>query len=146
MGIDITMFTEKRRDGRWNPADPLVKNEYYGPEREPLFYRQESYNGRNYALFAMLAGVRNRYYIVPLALPKGLPQDLSREIRQEGVQVVARRANMQLFDARRAAVLRLARANFPQGRERPGGRVRTIYAYGPGRNLECVSESGGHDQ
>jgi len=99
MGTNIAIFTENRRGGKWRPADPLVKSKLYVGE-EPVVHRKQPYSGRNYELFAILAGVRNRYDIKPIALPKGLPQDLSREIRQE--------ANKWLRDERICSYLTLA--------------------------------------
>lgn len=55
MGCDIHAIVERKGEyGRWiNSGDPDV--------------------GRNYELFAALAGVRNSYGIVPVAEPKGMP-------------------------------------------------------------------------
>lgn len=36
-------------------------------------------DSRNYAVFAMLAGVRNRYDLEPISAPRGLPADLRGE-------------------------------------------------------------------
>jgi hypothetical protein len=36
---------------------------------------------RNYTLFALMANVRNRAKLEPVCLPKGLPQNLSDEVR-----------------------------------------------------------------
>lgn len=78
MGCDIHIWTEKQVDGRWTPADDLT-----GDESEYGRKYAEIYEGRNYALFAMLAGVRNGYDIVPVRPPKGLPVDLSPEVEAD---------------------------------------------------------------
>jgi hypothetical protein len=76
MGCDINIWTEKRTGGAWTPADrtdPTYVDEDGNrwPEHEPI------YSGRNYFLFAVLAGVRNSYDVTPISPPKGLPSDVS---------------------------------------------------------------------
>jgi hypothetical protein len=64
MGTDIYIFTEKRHDGEWH----LV------PMRLP--------EPRNYALFAMLAGVSRRWLeFDPIDVPRGVPEDASEGVR-----------------------------------------------------------------
>jgi hypothetical protein len=41
-----------------------------------------AYGNRNYVVFAVLAGVRNRQNIKPISEPRGLPDDLSEEARR----------------------------------------------------------------
>lgn len=78
MGCDIHIWTEKRVGEKWRPADDLVDN----PNEYARKYT-EIYDRRNYELFAMLAGVRNDYGIVPIGAPKGLPDDLSPEVEDD---------------------------------------------------------------
>jgi len=63
MGCDIHLHTEIKLDGVWH--------HYNAPHIR-----------RMYALFSLMANVRNVHldnkdYIVPISLPKGLPEDLS---------------------------------------------------------------------
>lgn len=59
MGCDIHLHIEIKVDGIWEHwSAPSV--------------------GRNYLLFAIMAGVRNYNEITPVAKPKGLPQDISK--------------------------------------------------------------------
>lgn len=75
MGCDIHSFAEMRSGSSWVRM----------PDLEPL-------TRRNYNLFAMLAGVRNgRGFagcdtgdpFTPICLPRGLPADASREVKEE---------------------------------------------------------------
>lgn len=43
-------------------------------------YDYRFYSERNYTLFAILANVRNHWYIQPISYPKGLPSDCSKGI------------------------------------------------------------------
>lgn len=76
MGCDIDFFVEVRRNGAWRTADVwdqdrcIVKRAY-------AFYKE-----RNYALFAMLANVRNDYGVSPFSEPRGVPDDACPEIRR----------------------------------------------------------------
>lgn len=109
MGCDIHLYVEKRENEKWvavrntNPyiADyeryaktDLEKGDFEGSkkmqERVDKMRETESvvlegwlYNGRNYNLFAILAGVRNKYDIIPIKEPRGLPEDLSPNVLRE---------------------------------------------------------------
>ena len=74
MGCDIHLYVERRENGQWVSADKWTPNPYY----ENRFY-----TGRNYELFAMLADVRNSGGITPIAAPRGLPADVSPEVKGE---------------------------------------------------------------
>lgn len=72
MGTDIHIAVEIFKDGGWHLADVEVTND------------------RNYRAFAVLANVRNGYgfggfstgdELQPISEPRGLPQDLSPELR-----------------------------------------------------------------
>ena len=79
MGTDIHLYVEVRRDGAWH-LQPM-------PRSAPLDFTHDGYegwSGRNYAVFSILCGVRGA--LEPLVAPRGLPEDLSRELvaAQEG--------------------------------------------------------------
>lgn len=96
MGCDIHLFVETKPD----PAGPWVLTRVeskctwcdgtgrarngsgvcseYGCGGAGL---EAGYDGRNYAVFAMLAGVRNNYEIVPVAEPRRLPGDMCSELK-----------------------------------------------------------------
>lgn len=64
MGTDINMIAEVRRNGVWELSTAKVfKNPLYDPASDEKWsmkkYMSRPDNGRNYDLFAILAGVRN---------------------------------------------------------------------------------------
>lgn len=71
MGCDIHMAVE-RFDTYANKWRCVVKHD-------------GAYGNRNYVLFAVLAGVRNRQGIKPLSEPRGLPEDVSTEARRSAM-------------------------------------------------------------
>lgn len=96
MGCDIHIYVEKKiyknfdrtsREFYWISADKWTKNPM------ALFYPEEGvsewhvksedciYTSRNYLLFTVLAGVRNTVGVVPISEPRGLPENVSNEIR-----------------------------------------------------------------
>jgi len=68
-------------DGTWHRAEDVIPNQWFDPESGGIYgqkeIRDEWYEGRNYNLFAVLAGVRG--YGPPLIEPRGLPDDVSLE-------------------------------------------------------------------
>lgn len=82
MGCDIHIYLEKKENDRWVAIKG--ENPYYKDWKdEPEFSLDWFYNGRDYSLFALLADVRNDYNVEPLSEPKGVPEDVSDEIRKE---------------------------------------------------------------
>jgi hypothetical protein len=98
MGCDIHLYVEVKKKGKWEPADEWSTYEKeYGDEdkdtnNDPVIpYGKGFYNSRNYSLFGMLANVRNGVgfagvdtgeALVPIAEPRGLPDDVSSIIRE----------------------------------------------------------------
>lgn len=62
MGCDIHMHVECKKQGRW------------------VLHSNDIYDGRDYELFGILAGVRGR--CVPISHPKGLPFDVTDEVKR----------------------------------------------------------------
>jgi hypothetical protein len=99
MGCDIHIYVEKKIGDTWFPITPLEHNpdyeEKYGDSawNHPLRLNHYNYDvGRNYRVFSMLAGVRNGIGfasiktgepITPIADPRGLPEDVSAEVKAE---------------------------------------------------------------
>lgn len=83
MGTDIRLYPEQRVDSSWRFAGKMVKNIHYAydPEYEPLYHPDDLYDIRNYALFAILADVRNEERYQCIAPPRGIPDDVSPEIK-----------------------------------------------------------------
>lgn len=88
MGTDIHAVIEVKKDGKWSAIK--FPNKYFGQyEGEPETTEKVDF-GRNYDAFAILADVRNgRGFagcdtgdeFVPIAMPKGLPDDITEEAR-----------------------------------------------------------------
>jgi len=102
MGCDIHMYAETRKDKNspWEKVGRVFPNEYYNPKEVNTIdddgfqwnaeFTEHPYDGRNYDLFAILANVRNGRGFAgiktgegfnPIAFPKGIPSDVSNEVR-----------------------------------------------------------------
>lgn len=84
MGCDIHSYAEQKnpRTGRWEklgdifPYEP-IEREWMDPDSfdSPFIVR-------NYRMFGFLADVRNEADVPPISKPRGLPRDLSPEVRR----------------------------------------------------------------
>ena len=92
MGCDIHLYQEKRVNGKWVAADKWEIEREEGVESEHVPYETRLYSNRNYRLFAVLAGVRNGVGfagvktsdpVIPMALPRGVPDDACPEYKAE---------------------------------------------------------------
>lgn len=88
MGCDIHMCMERNRtinsEKSWRNVDYFQHNgysDYY--DDEPVLNLVPVYDGRNYNLFALLAGVRNRSNVKPIDQPRGIPDDISNITKKE---------------------------------------------------------------
>lgn len=105
MGCDIHMAVEVRRNGKWERALPpehaRVPCEVEEARRgDPWSVRRaevEWFTDRRYALFGALAGVRN-YDVSPIAEPRGLPNDVSEEVRKLATYDYDNPGDVQLGD------------------------------------------------
>jgi hypothetical protein len=88
MGCDIHLYTEQRIDGKWQSVDVWTKED--GEGHMHVAYEHKLYGDRNYSLFAILANVRNGYGFagvktgdgfVPISEPRGLPVDVSAQVK-----------------------------------------------------------------
>ena len=93
MGCDIHLYVERKKviDDEWASVDEWGPDEDY-PECLTVDWRNHFYRDRNYRLFAILADVRNGYgfagcdtgeRLIPIAEPRGLPEDVSDLVRAE---------------------------------------------------------------
>lgn len=82
MGCDIHSFAEVKRNNKWEK----VNNHFSLDDYDKKYYSKEKgdnpFEWRSYSMFAFLAGVRNYDHCDPLSIPKGLPEDLSDEVKQ----------------------------------------------------------------
>lgn len=76
MGCDIHMHVEYRKLGKWYSGD-------YYRKKGDKYVVVEFYPGRNYDLFAMLADVRNYDYRDYVDSARGLPSDITDDVRNE---------------------------------------------------------------
>lgn len=90
MGCDIHLFTERKRsinnEQKWVNADNWKLNPYYeenNEDGESKYNLNSAYRHRNYALFSILADVRNDSENKPISEPKGLPGDISEVVKAE---------------------------------------------------------------
>lgn len=91
MGCDIHTLVEIRQPsphGKWEALmTPVFPYEYFDHSRpisqwnQPFTHRP--YEVRNYAVFAVLADVRNSHSLTPMSVPRGIPQDASEVWREE---------------------------------------------------------------
>ena len=83
MGTDISLYAEKRQDSAWQFIGEMVEDiEYqYYPELANPYRPEDLYEDRNYSLFAILADVRNDEGYECIAPRRGIPDDLSPEIK-----------------------------------------------------------------
>lgn len=101
MGCDIHCYAEKKENGKWVKVVKAFPNRYYDPSKENKIdddgyewnpeFKDEPYSGRNYDLFGILADVRNGRGFAgiqtgegfnPICDPKGLPIDVSDEVKK----------------------------------------------------------------
>ena len=84
MGCDITIVIECRKNGQWEVVPwycstwPKKPKDVAGAIDMP-----ECFEGRNYTIFGILAGVRD-WTVTPIAEPRGFPSDLSFPVNSRG--------------------------------------------------------------
>lgn len=84
MGCDIHPCVEiKGEDGKWKAVKPSLPESRYGEFRGGAEYGWQWDFDRNYNAFALMADVRNDGFIIPIDTPRGLPPDVTPEIREE---------------------------------------------------------------
>lgn len=88
MGCDIHLFIEKKTEAGWEHCSaPPTWNHWemrHEERREGEWeFNGNWYSGRNYEMFALLAGVRNSHDQKPIAEPRGMPRNASLAVRRE---------------------------------------------------------------
>lgn len=80
MGCDIHTYREKFIDGKWATADEWEPYDHGdGENGMQIPWKKTAFSGRNYNLFGLLAGVRNREDSFALA-QRGIPFDACPEV------------------------------------------------------------------
>ncbi len=95
MGCDIHMYVEYKKkfykakdnfEERWVHGDYFKPNPHFDPNdaTDDEMERMDLYGGRNYGLFATLAGVRDYTdSIIPVSEPKGVPDDCTKYVKKQ---------------------------------------------------------------
>lgn len=82
MGCDIHMHIEYKRSGQWICGDYFRKNPLYGRYAgEPEYTLVGFHDNRDYDLFATLANVRNYGKTDYISEPRGLPDDITDDVK-----------------------------------------------------------------
>jgi hypothetical protein len=86
VGCDIHAYVEVQGDRGWQKVGAVFDNPDYRPESPSNDWNtprtDHPIRWRDYEMFAIFAGVRNRFGIVPIAEPRDLPPDVSLEVRR----------------------------------------------------------------
>ena len=85
MGCDIHSFAEKinKQTNKWEKVGDAFTLDNYDKNRTGKDKGQHPFDWRSYSMFAFLANVRNYDHCVPISDPKGLPNDISDEVKEE---------------------------------------------------------------
>lgn len=85
MGCDIHSFAERRnkQTNKWEKVEDAFSLDKYDKERLKKDKGGSPFDWRNYSMFAFLADVRNYDHCEPLSEPRGIPDDISDEVKQE---------------------------------------------------------------
>lgn len=82
MGCDIHSFAEIKKNGKWQK----IKDHFSLGEWEKTYYKKEKgdnpFDWRSYSMFAFLADVRNYDHCDPISKPRGIPDDVCIEIKE----------------------------------------------------------------
>lgn len=79
MGCDIHTAVEVRSDGEWRWKSSAKFPDQY----EDGGFTSEPFDWRSYGMFGFLANVRNYSMVPPLSEAKGLPDNLSSELKTD---------------------------------------------------------------
>lgn len=85
MGCDIHSFAEKknRETGKWEKVGNAFTLDSFDREMAKKDKDDHPFCWRSYSLFSFLAGVRNYDRCEPLSKPKGMPKDVSDDVKSE---------------------------------------------------------------
>jgi hypothetical protein len=82
MGCDIHSFVELKTEDGWFMVPGLFPQNSFGRKWDGTTHQNEPFEGRNYGVFGFLANVRNYSLIPPLSEPRGLPDGISKPIKE----------------------------------------------------------------
>lgn len=78
MGCDIHDYVEVYENGHWRKLGKVFIDRFEKEYNKKEVLSEHPYDNRNYALFGLLAGVRNQT-IPSIMVPRGVPEDASDE-------------------------------------------------------------------
>lgn len=83
MGTDMNIYAEQYINERWQFIGEMREDISYGSDlaHQKTYHPKDLYDTRNYGLFAILADVRNDEGYECIAPRRGIPHDLSPEIK-----------------------------------------------------------------
>ena len=82
MGCDIHTHVEYKCNGRWYGGDHFMLRKNSTVDK-PHYTHVDIYDDRNYALFAVLADVRNYGETEYIDEPRGLPEDCTDFVKED---------------------------------------------------------------
>lgn len=84
MGCDIHCFAEKynKKHKIWKKVGSIFSVDDFEKEYFKIDKTDSPFSWRSYDMFSFFAGVRNRNHIKPIVLPRGLPNDISDEVKE----------------------------------------------------------------
>lgn len=83
MGCDIHSYAEAQHNSEWTKAGEVFPLDDFDREWSKKAYTDRPFHWRGYGLFGWLADVRNYSHSPVIVEPRGLPLDISPEVRDE---------------------------------------------------------------
>ena len=83
MGCDIHCYAEKKVNGKWEKIGDVFPLDDWWKNYLKKDFNDSPFDWRSYAMFGFLADVRNYSNSEYLSEPKGLPDDISKEVQEK---------------------------------------------------------------
>ena len=83
MGCDIHSYAEKKVNEKWEKVGEVFPMDEWDRNYYKKDFNESPFDWRSYAMFGFLADVRNYYNSEYLSEPKGLPDDISQEVKEK---------------------------------------------------------------
>ncbi len=83
MGCDIHCYAEVFEKGTWVKVGNVFRLDEFRQEWNRSEYGDQPITSRNYGLFGWLADVRNYSRVPAISQPRGVPNDVSKEVAKE---------------------------------------------------------------
>lgn len=89
MGCDIHCYAEVFVSGAWKKVDEIFPCPEWKKASSGKLLCDNPISDRNYSLFGFLADVRNVYNVPVLKGPRGLPEDVSKEVKLLSIEQIS---------------------------------------------------------